>query len=85
MGVDSENFGANDADEQEGKPILARGWPVHVKPLTWKQQNAEHIPAVLPQPKLHDPDSCNIHSPWYIQQGKFKLLDNKKEQKGGRK
>lgn len=62
MRVDVQSFGANHADKQQRKPVLARGQPVNVQPLSWGQQNAKQVLAALADAKLHDTDATRVVS-----------------------
>lgn len=62
MRVDVKSFGAKHADEQQRKPVLARGQPVDVEPPSRGQQNAKEVLAVLTDAELHDRDATRVVS-----------------------
>lgn len=83
MRVDVKSFGANHADEQQRKPVLARGQPVDVEPLSRGQQNSKQVLAALTDAELHDTDATRVvsdnheiyHSLPFSKDEKFKTSD----------
>lgn len=44
MGVEMEDFGADDSNEEEGEEVFARGWPVDVDPGDGVNEEADEFP-----------------------------------------
>lgn len=66
MGVDAKSFGTDHTDEQQGKPVFARGRPKDIEPPTRGQETPEQILAALADAKLHDTDSYKTSMEYII-------------------